>query len=823
MLKSALAEARERIFGAAERRTAPLSIVRAYADEVDRALREIYTAYIHGENSCLIALGGYGRRELCPFSDVDVLILHADGADTDEIAAAVRNFWDIGLTMGCVVRTIDQCGSILGQDIATDTALLECRCVAGNAGLFDELQSSCIKPFFTKRKKAYIDELCSALREGLFSSENTLFRVEPDLKNGICTLRDCQRLLWAERVRRGAFGSVPDVFSLLPPQDAAPFESDYAFLTGLRIELHLLAKRRMDILETGFQPPIAENYGFGPQGAGELIEIFFKAVRDIRLFLLSFLEKDLSGKNIWSIVRKRISAYAIAPGISVLDGIIFDTGWKTEECNTPSWIMGVFISALKHRATLSVELRNKLRRLAAHFSHHDFKSQATGETFRKILSHPGPVGPVMQMMHDTEVLGKLIPQFSALTCKVEYDSYHEFTVDEHILLAIGSSDALADDSDERIRKIYAALKRPVLLRMGLLLHDIGKLQPGDHAGNGTIIAENVCEGLGFEPEEIERIKFIIYHHLEMSDLSLMREPEDHIIRRFAEALGDAENLDLLYLLTICDIRSVGRHTWTNWKGFQLEQLYERTLDFIREPHGHREVPSRHNLLITEDSYFSEILPKDQQRHHEWLADLGADELQLHHDSFEGFERLTVCGSDRAGFLCDLIGCISSEGYNVLNARVYSTEDGKVLDIFYLEPLDQPRLTWEEKVQNILRKWRLIETGEITADDLVLERIRKYPLPALRYVPAKPPLQVRVDNNASPLCTVIEIDAADNFGLLHKIARCFNENKVNIISARLSTRADLAVDVFYVSDLSARKITDLQFLNALEKDLVRVLS
>jgi [protein-PII] uridylyltransferase len=812
-----IADKREILFGSHDLRTAPLNAVRNFSQEVDRILKDVFHSLFSIENVCLIALGGYGRRELCPYSDVDILVLH-DDQNLEKIAAMVRRFWDTGLTMGCVVRTIDQCASILGQDIASDTALLENSFITGDRELFERFRRDCIIPYFERKKRGFIEEICRTLRSGLLSSGNSLFRVEPDLKNGICTLRDCQRMLWAERVRRKGlrFNGLHD---LQWPQ-AKSLESDYAFLIGLRIELHMLCKRRMDILEIDLQPDLAEKCAYGAERAGRLMEDFFKTVRNIRLHILSFLERDLSGKNIWSIVRKRVSANPIGPGISVLDGIVFSNRKKLDDAGHPLWMMKVFKSALVHQATLSVELRNKLRRYTSELNSHDFHCPEVAEVFREILTRPEPVGPVMQMMHETGVLGKLIPPFQVLNCKVEYDSYHEFTIDQHILLALSSIDAMVRDTDAGIRSMRNSVKSPFLLRATALFHDLGKSQPGDHAQNGAIIVENICGRLGFSEEEIERLKFLVYHHLDLSDLSF-KEPEDGLLRQFAKEVADKENLDLLHLLTVADIRSVGHNAWTHWKAFQLEQLHNRIRKLIDHPKGNRRDITKYNPLIYESSYFLDILPEDRALHRKWLSRSTSD-LSLHHDQFTGFERITVCGSDRPGFLCDLIGCITSEGYNILNAHIYSTKDGKVLDIFYLEPPDIPAITWEEKKKNIEKKWRKIERKEATPDDLVADRIRKYPLPPLRRT-EKPALQVRISNPDSSSLTIAEIDATDNFGLLHKIIRCFHENNINIVSARLSTRADLAVDIFYICDADKNRIIDETKLENLKNHLIAALT
>jgi [protein-PII] uridylyltransferase len=828
--KTELSEKRNRHFGSARRlQVPPLQALYAYCHDVDEILRAIYKKYIDTDKPdaafCLIALGGYGRRELWPFSDVDILILHQDRHSSARLSRTVKVFWNIGLNMGCVVRTLSECAAIIGDDLATDTALLESRYICGNRDLFHNLQKTCLGPYFEKNKKKYIAEISAALREGLYSSENSLYRVEPNIKNGICTLRDCQRLLWAERVRSDArkFAELhaKSGFSLA---ETRSFIANYEFLAGLRTELHLICSQRMDVLEMDYQNDIARRLGFGRNGAGQLMEKYFKTVREIRTALLSFLEKDLTGKSIWSDVRRRLSAVEIAPAIAMLDGIVFSRHKKDVRLDTAQTIISLFQRALSHRATLSVELRNKVRHAVNAIDQDEFKEKIAGDLFLAILATPGPIGQTLLVMHETGVLGKLIPAFDALTCKVEYDQYHEFTIDQHILLALCACDELEHEPDDKIRNIYQIIEDKLVLRLAVLLHDIGKMQPGDHAQNGAVIAENVCERLGLDEAQVDQIRFLVYHHLDMANMSLFREPDDKNMKIFFSDVENKKNLDLLYLLTVVDIRSVGRKTWTGWKAYQLEQLYDRVIDSfnnLKSDQMAEVTPAP--LAVAGDSYLHDILPEDREKHILWLTREEEAGLGLHLEIFTGFERLTVCADDRVGFLSDIIGCISSEGYNVLSARIYSTPSGKVLDIFHIEPPEKPRLTAQKRITRIYQKWEKIKTEQATADDLVAERIKIYSLPPLRRAPQKNLVDVRLNNTDSPHYTIVEIDTADNFGLLHRIAHCFSENMVNIVSARLSTRNDRAVDVFYVTDTAGKKITGKDFIGCLTGNLTAALT
>ncbi len=826
--KEKVISGRENRFGSKQRLNAPLATIHAYCRDADKILREIYSRIIDAGGAdrdfCLVALGGYGRNELWPYSDIDVLMLHENKHRSAKLTDFVHILWNIGYTPGSVVRTVDECAAIIGDDLATDTAMLESRYVCGNRDLFHRLQNKCIRPHFAKNKKTYLEEISASLREGLYSSENSLYRIEPDIKNGICTLRDCQRLLWAERIHNG-ISKIADLHtkSGFSQNETKRFAANYSYLAGLRTELHLICGMRIDVLETGLQKEIASRYGFPPNDAGALMEKFFKTVRDIRWSLLSFLEKDLSGKSLWRSMRRRVSALSIAPGIGLLDGIIFPVHKKDIRLETGYSIVQLFQSALTCQATLSVELRNRIRKAVDAVNPDEFKSKIVDDLFLAILAWPSAIGQLLLVMQETGLLGKLLPPFDALTCKVEYDQYHEYTLDQHILLACLTCDEMINDQDPRICDLSRSISDKLILRLAVLLHDIGKVQEGDHVQNGAVIAENICQRLGLTETQTEQVRFLVYHHLDMSNLSLLRELDSNNIGHFAREVASPDMLDMLYILTIADIRSVGPNTWTGWKAYQLEQLHDRVGQALREPEAAPEpalLPT--GVLIPDPSYLHYTMPEDRIKHQQWLAEIGGKGFQLHHESFTGFERLTVCSVDRAGFLSDVIGCIAAEGCNILSARIYSTVDGKVLDIFHLEPPERPRITVQKRINNIYRKWGLIQEGRTTADELAGERIALYPPAVLRLGQSAQKVEIQVNNGDSQVYTIIEIDTADNFGLLHKIARCFHENNVNVVSARLSTRNDRAVDVFYVTDQHKRKITGPDSLERLVNNMTLAL-
>jgi [protein-PII] uridylyltransferase len=825
--KNFLIERREAVF-VQQRQLSALAKTALFSADMDKLLSSAYTSRLEeseiNRHVCLVALGGYGRGELCPYSDIDVLILHSGDADAvaEKIATAVRFFWDMGLTLGLVVRSLHECSRIMGEDVASDTAMLQARFLAGNKRLFQHLESAVIRPYFSKNGKQFVDRMRGTLRNGIFSSDNTLYRTEPNIKDGICGLRDCQRVMWAERVIAGA-REISDLYHLshYKQADIDSFAAAYDFLVNIRIELHTVCKRRIDILETGLQTDVAEALGFGHDNPARVMEAYFRTVRSVKHFVMTFLEKRLPSAGIWTSLRSSIGALKIKQGVSMLDGILFLASRNLpQEAKQPLWILDIFKQALAYNATLSVELSNWIRGTMQSLTPQDFRTAETDALFLDILSQEKGVGRVLSFMHEAGVLAGIIPAFGPLTCKVEYDTNHEYTVDQHILLSLAALDELNTDEDKALRALYARIVDRRLLRIALLLHDIGKSMPGDHVANGAIIAEEMCDRLGLSEAEKRRVIFLVYNHLTLSGLAFGRELEDHLVAAFAQQVENSETLEMLYLLTILDIRNVGYRTWTAWRATLLENAYKRTALFL----SRKNAPAADltsDIGINSALYMRDTLPEDRKKHAQWLSGLQKGKFEIDLETFIGFERLNILTSDRIGLFADITGCISSEGYNILSARAYSMPAGGILDIFNVEKDGVTSIPSERRIANIRKKWAAITAGQATAAGLIDEWLRMYPPKKTRALEKQP--SVRFENGISPAFTVLEIEAQDRMGLLYRMARCLSDLGVNIVSARLSTRIDRAIDTFYVTDRQAGKIDDPALLVSISETLTSVLS
>jgi [protein-PII] uridylyltransferase len=517
-----------------------------------------------------------------------------------------------------------------------------------------------------------------------------------------------------------------------------------------------------------------------------------------------------------------MSAMHVARGVICLDGILF-LKLKNLASSPPDalWIVNIFRIAQTYQATLGVELINYLRYAMQTLSPQNFRTPAVEEVFLAVLSQERDSGRILGLMHETGVLAGIIPAFSSLVCKVEYETNHEFTVDQHIMLALRALDELGRDPDPGIRGIFQSLSNKRPLRLATLLHDVGKSAPGDHVSTGTIIAEEMCDRLGLGPEEKRRVSVLVYNHLELSTLAFGRELEQHLVAGLAARVSDKEMLDMLYLLTILDIRCVGYKTWTAWRAGLLRNAYDRVSAALSDRRRLPPPDLASDIGIDSPFYLLDTIPEERKKHARWLANLNKGEFTAVLDSFAGFDRLSVLSFDRLGIFADITGCISSEGYNILSARAYSESSGKILDIFHLERDDATTTSSEKRVDNIKKKWRLLEAGQATAESLIADRTRLYPPKKERGVPRDP--VVRIDNELSNMYTVLEIEAQDRFGLLYRIARCLSSLAVNIVSARLSTRVDRAVDTFYVNAEGASKILDNDRIERTKVDLLAAIS
>ena len=827
-----LTRAREAALELHRRGEDPFRVTAALSAGFDSVLRDLFAEHLRGEeeNVALVAVGGYGRRELCPHSDIDILFVRRGESASAAIGKMVLALWDSGAQLGHAVRTPGECLKFMLDDLTTANTMLESRHLAGSEKLYAQFRSQACQRYRRRRADSFIHAKLKLLHGSIDPPQRTIYVIEPNVKEGMCGLRDIQRVLWIEDMRAEGAG-FDGLLSLnrFSKKEVAGLRDAYGFYLRLRCELHFSNNVHQDILERDTVLVIARNLGYGDgvddkAAVERLMGDYYRHARNVYRFLRLYLQTDTRGRSPIERILRWLRARKVNPHLSLYKERLY-LAKKPPEGASPETILEVFSIAQERDARISEALcswiRRRLSSLDADFAH--IPDIARG--FRAFL-RGRHVGRILKTMHATGFLDRVLPEFGKLDCLVNFDGHHQFTVDEHTLKTLEELDRIGSpDYPERpFQQILLEIKDHLPLRIALLLHDVGKAIPGEHSVSGTEAATLICERLGLDAKTIETVDFLIYHHLELFRVSELRDfTDDKVIEALARLVGSEERLKMLYLLTYVDIVSVGPGTWTQWKGAQLAELYERTLihlstgpsqgenlEVVLSAAGlsddERVRVHEHCRLMGAPTYAREVLPERMVLHVKLVERFRIEKVvQVETEGFVGYHEVTFCGADRPRLFADLAGVLYSEGLSVLGARIFSRSDGVVIDIFQVEVADTVNLPVEERVGHLRRKIRRVEAGQESIEGLVLQRSRSYRgrrWPKPLFGP-----KVTFDNEISETASVIEVSAGDRPGLLYDLATALHRLGLDVRAAKVSTLTDRAHDVFYVTDGQGRKIED----------------
>ncbi len=815
----------------------------------------------------LIALGGYGRAELNPYSDIDIMFLHAGQVVAISTAlpylskvmdSILYPLWDLGFKIGHSVRTISECVQMANKDMQTKTSMLEARLVTGEDKLFEKFQ----KTILTKCVEGYEDEYIAArmqdqaARRAKFGNSATM--QEPNIKNGCGGLRDFQNLHWmvfvkyktrslAEMEQRG----------FMTPAERKQIEAAYDFLLRARNELHYETNRPVDVLTRNLQPSVAWHLGYTDRSPRQRLEDF---MRDLYTH----------SRNIYLITRTLEDRLALAPSSSrlaplrklisvpfrqqvqeMIDGFRFANGQVHYGSarifhEQPRRLMRAFLHAQQRDLKLHPDLAQLIRSELSLVKRNFLSDEHVRETFLQILNQRGNVARVLRAMHDVGLLGKYLPEFGKLTCLVQHEFYHQYAADEHTLMCIEQLDRFWAAEQAPLNKyaeVFQSVERPFVLYLALLLHDAGKaVEGGRHDEIGGQLAINVARRLELDGATAHSLRLLIEQHLTMVQVSQRRDLEDPaVIRSFANQVQSAENLRMLTLLTLADSRATSDKLWNEFKDTLLWELYTKALkilqggtDFIRAEERQREllkeeVASVLPNSISEDeveAHFISLPPRYFQIHeakdvatdltqaHRFMHHQIAEEdkalepvVYWHNEPDRGYTVVKICTWDRSGLFSKLAGAFAAAGINILSAQVFSRRDGIILDTFYVTDARTGKLVNREErelFENILGQ---ALTGE-PLDLAPLIARRKLPRPAYHSLEGERiTTKVDFDNDTSATATVIDVEMEDRLGLLYAVSQVFAELGLNIALAKISTEKGAAIDTFYVTEGFGQKIID----------------
>ena len=797
----------------------------------------------------VIGVGGYGRGEMAPFSDVDLLFLLPAKITpwaSMVIEAMLYLLWDLKLKVGHSSRTIRDCVQLAREDYTIQTALLEHRFVCGDRALAEQLDETLTRELFSGSGHEFI-EAKLAERDSRHLKQGQRYVVEPNVKEGKGGLRDLQSLFWIAKYIHGVQHSADLVEKgVFRADEYETFKAAENFLWAVRGHLHLLTKRATEQLTFDMQVSVAEAMNYEDQSGRRAVEVFMQAyfrhataVGDLTRIFLTKLE-DMHVKSEPLLERLFRRRPKIKDGYVVVHNRI-DIADTNAFLKRPLNLLNVYEEALRTGMLIHPDAMRTVKANLHLIDDEVRNSPEAQRIFLDLLLKHGNPERALRRMNELGVLSAFIPEFEPIVAMMQFNMYHSYTVDEHTIQTIANLAMIEKgELEEELPVASSILKRGVnrrVLYVALLLHDIGKGRPEDHSILGAQIVRKVAPRLGLKQDEVDTVEWLVRYHLLMSDMAQKRDIADpRTVRDFAKAVQTVKRLDLLCVLTVCDIRGVGPDTWNNWKAVLIRGLYRQTKrgletgleDLNRTSRG---AEAKKALRAALPDWPKKALKEETARHYDpyWqglhvtahvtfarmLRDMDppAINIDLHPDEDRDATRACFVMQDHHGIFSRLAGALALVGANVVDARSYTTKDGYITDAFWIQDSEGnayeasklPRL--RQMIEKTLR-------GEVIARDALKSRdkVKK------REKAFRVPTHITFDNDGSEIYTIIEVDTRDRPGLLYDLARALAGANVYIANAVIATYGEQVVDTFYVKDMFGLKYYSESKQRALEKRL-----
>ncbi len=840
-------------------------VTRAYAWLTDAIVIEVFhlaSTQLHpvtnpteAERLALLAVGGSGRGEMAPYSDVDLLFLApyklTPWAES-LIEAMLYILWDLKLKVGHASRTVKECIRLAREDYTIRTALVEERYLTGDAALAAELTTRLRKDLFDSTIPDFIEAKLEERAERHRKQGGQRYMVEPNVKEGKGGLRDLQSLYWIGKYVHGVKDASELVRHKVFTQDEyEEFKDAHEFLWAVRCHLHLITGRAADQLTFDLQVEVAERMQYSDKGGRRAVEHFmqdyFRHATDVgeltRIFLTVQEAAHLKAEPVLQrLLKRRKTAkppYAIKQNrLTVEKPKVF--------LKDPLNLLRIFEEALRTGTLIHPDA---MRLIKANLPLIDDEVRNSKEAQRifldTLLKHGNPERG-LRRMNELGVLGAFIPEFEPIVAMMQFNMYHHYTVDEHTIQTISHLAQIERaELDEELpvssEIIKGGINRKVLY-VALLLHDIGKGRDEDHSILGARIARTVAPRLGLSKKECKDVEWLVRYHLVMSDTAQKRDIADpRTVRGFANAVKTVDRLNLLCVLTVCDIRGVGPGTWNNWKAVLIRALYRQTKFALENGmealnRTERGTEARKNLRAALDDWSEKDLRTELGRHYPpyWqglhvtahvdfanlLNGIGTDEVRIELTPDEDRDATRVCFAmaDHPGIFSRMCGALSLVGANVVDARTFTTKDGFATAAFWIQdgeegPYEESRLP---RLRQVIMKTL---QGDVVARDALApkDKMKK------REKAFNVPTHITFDNDGSDIYTIIEVDTRDRPGLLHDLTRTLADMNIYIASAVIATYGEQVVDTFYVKDMFGLKFHATGKQKTIERNLSDAIS
>ncbi|MGH7878112.1 MAG: [protein-PII] uridylyltransferase, partial [Candidatus Binataceae bacterium] len=838
-----------------------LEIVRELTAATDRLIRALFlhadAAHTRRRFSRLnqrltvIARGGYGRGELNPRSDLDLIFLHdyKRGPYAEIVTEGILYaLFDVGLEIGYAVRSIGECVSMAAGNLWEKTALLDARFLAGDDKLYAQFEKKLVSDVLNRDQANFFKAKLEETRERHSRYGDSVYLLEPNLKEGDGGLRDLHTALWLAKVKYKV-RTFPELMqkAVINERELAEITAAQDFLYRVRNSIHFLERRHVDQITFELQEQIAPILDFrdreGNPASAQLMRAYYQQASVIRQFSEHWLarvrEEIAPQRFLW-----RRQSRVIRPGVVIQQESLGLTDADFFR-RAPLNLVSLFADCQAHGVELSGSafqaVRDNLGLAGAELRN----NPQTGDALFGILRGPARVAETLEAMHRAGVLGAIIPEFGNLEARVLHDLYHIYTVDRHSLAAIGYLERLRagefKDDNALLTQVARACDNLPLIYLALLLHDIGKGYGHDHHERGAVLTEQVCARLGLDSEQTDLVVFLVRHHLWMSQVAQKGDVNDaRTVDDFARLTGSIDRLKALYLMTFADMRAVAPKVYNMWRDMLLSELYIRALKPLEQGNKEAVDPARRLALVKRDvremleggsaspvvvAKFLELMPDryfltapegDIRMHFEMMRALDEGEpLVCRNRAFAQLEftEFTVVTRDQPGLFAKIAGVLSANNLDILAGQITTRADRVALDVFRVALGPGELALEEERWDRVNRTLERVLAGELEVGELVAAALRR-PL-SVRKPPRRTETEVIIDNRSSDDMTVVDVFTFDRAGLLFAITYTIFELGYVIHLARISTNADQAFDVFYISDSDGNKIEDLERMRALK--------
>ena len=801
----------------------------------------------------LVAIGGYGRGELNPYSDLDLMFLYSgkDSKRVEEVASRLLYFlWDLRLDVGYSVRTLPDCLEMANSDATVKTALLDARFLIGSEPLFRELKKLMVAQVLAKRSDSFIAEKLLELKTRRGKYGSSVYILEPNIKEGEGCLRDLHTAMWVAKIKYKVDEPRELVIKgVLSEDELELYLSSLSYLWRIRNELHYLAGRKNDQLTFEAQSSIARFFGYEDRGSTLAVEHFMQDfylhANRVEHFSSQMITKCSQREEGARKILGYFTRRPVGEGFYVMKGelVVPDESVIVKD---PIRLMRIFEYAQKQGVAIGLVTKGLIRENLDLVNDKFRRSKEANASFFSILQSEKGVAQTLQQMHHLGFLNRFLPEFERIYCKVQHDVYHIYTVDTHTLFAVDEIARLwrgeHRDTLPLLTELAMEVDKRWLLLLAVLLHDVGKGSGGGHAEIGADLSRTIARRMGLSKEDGDRLQFLVRNHLLLAHIAQRRDLHDErMIIQFARQMERSENLKMLYLLTYADIKAVGPEVWTDWKGLLLQELYEKAFqvlergDFKLEASGDRVRRVKRAVFdLLCDDYQAKLIEDELQSlstrhllsyateviagHVRTLLSLTDNQLVLKvsHETDRGYTNCTVCTYDVPGLFSMITGVMAANGMNILGAQIHTNTNEKVLDILQINSPQGFVITDDGRWARLEADLRQVLSGDLRVGALVAKRHR----PSILTDKAKPtvPARVEIDNEVSSDYTVIDIYAHDQVGLLYGITSTLTRLGLYIGVSKISTKVDQVADVFYVKDIFGQKLTDPAKLEEIRREL-----